>query len=97
MRKLFASLAVAAARVLPMAATTPSPAAASILKGRPVEYYGVVADLNTWGYIVDHVDAGNGGVIVDWRDARTGVVTTYHVAHARVVLDLATGRLVIKL
>jgi hypothetical protein len=96
MRKLFASFATASARVPPAAAARPSPPEWMLVSGRPVEYGGVVADLNAWGYILDYMDV-ECGVIIDWWDARTGAVTTFRVAHARVILDTTTGRLTINL
>jgi hypothetical protein len=96
MRKLFASLAAASSWVLPTAVAWPSSPGWVIVQGRPVEYGGVVADLNARGYILDYMDVDD-GVIIDWWDARTGAVTTYRVANARVALDTTTGRLTINL
>ena len=96
MRKLFASFASASARAMPTAVARPSPAACVIVSGRPIEYGGVVAELNARGYILDYMDV-DGGVIIDWWDARTGSVTTFRVADARVMLDTTTGRLTIHL
>jgi hypothetical protein len=95
-RKLIVSFATQSARVAPTAAARPSPPAPMLVSGRPIEYGGVVADLNARGYILDYMDVDH-GVVIDWWDARTGAVSTYRVAHARVALDTTTGRLTISL
>jgi hypothetical protein len=95
MRKHLVALTIAAALVFPATATLPSPAAALIIHGAPVEYCGRLADLNAHGVVVDWRSADEGGVLFSWRSDADGRVTTYRVANPRVSFRPTAGGFII--